>query len=353
MALLVNIVQADQVCDQKDDCCSSSCCDQSSGRFFIMGDLIYWKTHISGLELNFGKTDISKFVNSCCKQVILTEEFDTDPHFDWKAGYRITAGYQSNCNNWGMRAIWTHFHDKACRKKSDCWNHRNNSCFNENSCFTGLTPPSFSDSSFTNINVRNRGKCTIKLDQFDIVLDYYASSKSFSMNPFAGLRFTRIDEDLNVELVTPITLTPPVFDLTSTTVATETRLFDDSQSFRGIGPVFGAQLDWNIGCGFSLYGTAAASLLYGKYKVHFNDSHLFTDPLLLELFNCNDKHLHRFTWNVDLAIGIQWQTQFCDSFQLIMNLGFEHHQYFDQNHLGLHPSDLAFAGGIFSIGIAL
>jgi hypothetical protein len=151
---------------------------------------------------------------------------------------------------------------------------------------------------------------------------------------------------LNATPITAITLFPDI-------PATETRHLDDSQSLRGIGPVVGLQGNWDIGAGFGLYGTVAGSLLYEHIKTDFDDTDIFTAPISKQIFSSNKRHLHEFNCNLDLAIGIRWDTIFCDSIAFGIQLGFEHHQYFNQSRLGTNRGDLSFDGGVFSISIGL
>lgn len=70
------------------------CCEESPARFFIVAEYLYWQANLSGLELNFGssslienKTNGISFIDS--------KEFDIDPTFDWKSGYRVGCGCNS------------------------------------------------------------------------------------------------------------------------------------------------------------------------------------------------------------------------------------------------------------------
>ena len=289
-------------------CCSQpSCIDEFEGGFFIRGDLLYWKSHLSGLELDFGTGAITQVTTD---GVVITNstELDEDPHFKWNVDYRIAAGYQSSCSPFVIEGVWTHFQDSS---------HRTN----------GL----------------NHARTTLRFDQIDAVFAYRTSVNScLTLNPFVGVRGAIIHEKIKSLLITDITFSP-------TSIATETRTFDDHQNYRGIGPVIGIQGDFDIGCGFGVYGEAAVSVLYGNYKVHYNDSDVLTAPVSREFFSVNRKKLHAFDSNIDLVLGIRWVTCIGDSFPVAMKLGFEHHQYFNQCRLGSDRGDLSLDGGVFSV----
>lgn len=300
-----------------DLCCPPPmCCEESSGHFFVEGDLLYWKAHVSGLELGFGTSTIDQTTVSQT-QTTISNEYDADPHFKWNAGYRIAAGYQFDCSEWELGAVWTYFHDHGSKS------------INEDA------------------DTVNTTRCGVKLDQLDILFAYNTSLNScFKFKPFVGIRAARIKENLNALLVTDITISPSTF-------ATRTVTLDDDQTYRGIGPILGIQGIWDVGCGFGIYGNAAASLMYGKYNVHFNDTDIFSAPLSDQIFSRNVRHLRGVDCNIDLALGITWNTCVCDSYQLSLKLGFEHHQFFNHNRLGVARGDLIFDGGVFSVGLAL
>lgn len=301
----------------RQECCSQpTCCETSSGRFFVRGDLLYWKPHVSGLELDFGTSSIAKNTAGGVEMFAM-EEHDKDPRFKWNAGYRVAAGYQSACN-WEIGALWTHFQGNGHRKDHE------------------------------DVNTVNHGKCHLKFDQIDVIGAYQSSlTSSFSFKPFIGVRGAEIHERVSALIVTNIAINPPP------ALATETRALRDRQKYWGVGPILGLHGDWDLGCGFGIYGTAAAAVLYGKYKVRFEDADVMTPPISKEIASLNRRDLHRFDGNIDLAIGIRWQTCITDALQLSMKLGFEHHQYFNQSHLGTNRGDLSFDGLVFSIGLGL
>ena len=138
---------------------------------------------------------------------------------------------------------------------------------------------------------------------------------------------------------------------TPSTTAISTRSLDDNQDYYGIGPILGFEGALDLGCGFNLYGIAAAALLYGNHKVTFQDSTISTSPISKSFFSNNQRHLHTFNPNIDLALGVKWNVALRDCFQIGLKLCFEHHQYFNQSHLGVSKGDITFDGGVFGIDL--
>jgi hypothetical protein len=306
-----------QCWDAQDYCCQTQCCERSKGRFFVGADLLYWTPRTQGVELDFGRSSIVQTTVGDDVTITAMDELDVDPKFKWNAGYRIAAGYQFACSDLEIDAFWTHFQSTGSR------------------CVSGER------------DLLNSGKYRVKLDQFDVVMAYNVClASSLTFKPFFGVRGTRIRQSVRAEVTTDILFAPD-------TLATGTRTWNDKQRFTGIGPVLGFQGDWNIGKGFGIYGSAAGSVLYGFDKIRFENSEVFSAPISDAVFTEGKKNLHRYNCNMDLAVGLRWQTCIMDKFQLTMKLGFEHHQYFNTSYLGPSRDDLCFDGGIFSIDFAL
>jgi hypothetical protein len=311
---------ASSVCAEKavaNDCYTENvyCCEQNEGKFFLSGDVLYWRPYLSGLELDFGRGAIDQTTVDGT-QVIVSDEFDIDPSFDWDAGYRVAAGYGMS-NGFGLGAEYTHFKGKG---------HR---------------------SSFENGDITSHGKFNVKLDQVDLVLGYdYAFNCDFHVKPFFGVRGARIKDSVKGLITTQLTIN-------DVPALGEIRNFNHRQDYRAIGPILGLYGDYNIGCGLGIYGSAAASLLYGRIHVNMDDETLLGTLVNSVIFTSNARHLHSFDPNADLAIGISWNTDFFECAKLSMKLGFEHHEYFNQNHFSVFRGDMSFTGGIFSLDIVL
>lgn len=309
LATLLTLVTAMLCANQ--DIQQQPCCPSKTG-FFARSDVLYWTPRVTGLDLNFGTTQIVEDLIGCT-QILKSKEVNIDPHFNWDVGYRVGGGYE--CSQWKAELLWTHFNGNGTR------------------------------SSHQDLNIHNHGKIKIKLDQIDLALTYnYAVSCSFILQPFIGIRATRLHEHIHALSSTKISRFP-------TSKVIETRTINDRQKYWGVGPLLGVQGDWDIGCGFGFYGAAAAGLLYGDYEVHLDNKDTFSTPISKQIVSVNRRHLHAFDYNIDLALGISWQTLICNLYELRMKLGVEQHQYFNQNRLCAGREDISFTGGVFSFDL--
>ena len=109
--ITANILQADQFDE-------TPYCNKSWGEFSLRGDFLYWKPHVSCLELDCGSGIITQTITDGT-QVVTSSEFDIDPSGKWNGGYRVAAGYRFANPQWEIEAIWTDFHGKACRSSQE------------------------------------------------------------------------------------------------------------------------------------------------------------------------------------------------------------------------------------------
>jgi Legionella pneumophila major outer membrane protein precursor len=279
------------------NCCESNCC---GGDLFISGDFLYWRAFESGLDIC-----VPRHVSDTIEDDIVISRFNgkgRNPHFKWDPGFRVGAGFEFGSNNWDIGAFWTHFHSHA---------HSSND----------------EDELHWKIN----------FDVIDIVAGYNCDLGScFSLRPFLGIRGARIDQKLHVKEF------PLSSDDDPITIAR-----NNKEDFRGIGPLLGLEFDWDIGCGFSFYTNASISWLYGNFDVKFFESDItegFSDFFRVK------KHPNANLAAADAALGVRWRTCICENMQLVLQLGLEHHRYFDYNRFGNY-GDLSFDGANFSVGI--
>lgn len=214
-----------------------------------------------------------------------------DLHYKWDPGYRVGACYEFASGEWDVAASWTHFHSKA--------------------------------------NGSGHRKWTINLDVVDVTTGYEPEcGLCFDIRPFLGVRGAKIDQKLH-----------------SGHRRGSHKHF--KEEFEGIGPLLGLGLDWEIGCNFSLYVKASAAWLYGNFHVKtFESTELVHARNVCKL----RKHLDANIAAGDAEIGLRWETCFCKTKRFFLQLGLEHHRYFNFNRIGCY-GDLSFDGANVGLGI--
>lgn len=278
--------------------------------FSVEGDLLYWVSQISGLQSNFGSTNV---IQSSVNGVSITKivEKDVDPTYSWAVGYRILTSYQFSNRLWDLSAIWTSF--KGTGHKSI-----------------------------------NYGNWNVTLDQIDTALFYNAYWNSwFITHPFIGVRANKINQTLFSEVIADVIIG-------NSGLATDTKIFNDKEKYRAIGPLFGINGDVILGYGFELYGGIGVSLLYGSYRLYFKDSEIVTSPATpSNSMSSIKKYMNAFNYSVDLGLGVSWETKAYKWIGVKAKIGIENHQFFNQNHIGAEIGDLSFSGLAFAISLII
>ncbi len=288
-------------CIENSDCnsCQPACCNS----WFVSADFLYWRTFESGLDI-CTPCVVSDFINA---DGVLVSQFcgrGQDLHFGWDPGFRIGIGYDLPCSDWDLSVYWTHFYSKA----------QNNTHANE-----------------IHLNVN--------YNVIDLVARYECDlNNCFSLNPLLGLRGAKIHQNLHMASDPNATCDSEVSNFTN--------INNSKQKFFGVGPLLGLEAEWNMGCNFSFYTDIAISWLYGNFDVNFAGSNEF--PGAISRYNVC-KHLNANLAVTDAGLGIRWQTCFCTNRILMLELGLEHHRYFDYNRFGC-SGDLSFDGVNFSAG---
>lgn len=288
--------------------CEPSCCETTACALNFNGEVLYWRPELCGLESAFGDTAIATTVDENAITTTTITESDKEPHFKWNTGFRVGADITFNC--FDLELDWTHF--DGCAE------------FCENTQY---------------------GHWKIKYDVIDLTFGReFAATPCFCLKPFIGLRGARIHQRLKSHLETLFTSSL----IGSNTVLTDK---DDKEDFWGIGPQFGLDANWYLGCNFSLYGSFAVVSYYGHVRNRNFDTDIFTKTVSV----CNGKKKHCFN-NIatDAALGIRWDscsTCFCGcNANLMLKLGVEQHRIYDFSYLG-SDGNLSLDGGIFAAGI--
>ncbi|MBA3958157.1 MAG: hypothetical protein H0X51_07180 [Parachlamydiaceae bacterium] len=227
----------------------------------------------------------------------------------WDYGYRIALDYTFYDSPWDMGVDWMHFNTHTSGSHG-----------------SGIT--------------KTTARWKIRLDVVNLRVGYdYFVLNSLAVKPYFGLRAARIKHDLSGHFVSP-------FRCISGTIAALDR--DDSWKFGGAGPLLGVEVGTGFAEGFSAYGGLSFSLLYGWINTDINETQTIIAPT--QVCDLDDSFQRQSCQTVfDASLGIQWETQILCNLQLILQLGLEHHQYFNLNRLGNY-GDLCVDGGNFSVG---
>lgn len=291
---------------------------------FFSGEALFWWVREGGLEFAIQDPD---YIDDGS---IIENGTMLEPTPGWNAGFRLGLGYVFHRDGWDLDLWWTHYQNG--QSDDDC----------DDCCETALSPciPIWSDLPTDGNNLLAADfsqKWRVNLNVVDIELGRgFMTSKWLELRPFVGVRGAWTNERYKIHY----------YDLAHTTGAPVDEILfisDDYVSMKnkwwGVGPRAGLNTRWGLGWGFSLYGDAAISLLYGKFKVRHSESASGTLTTALdEVVSFSEDNVinYKDSWNTgravtDLALGLMWEHDFKNNWGLGMNVGWEQHLYFNAN----------------------
>ncbi len=264
------------------------------GNVYLEGELLYWKISEENLSIAMQTSEEGEIING---HVV-------HPDFQWEPGFRLGAGISFSGTNSDARVRWTH----------------NSSNIHDNSV---PTPPNV----FEGLNHNAKSfdfRWKSKLDMGDIALGHtIALNKHFQARPFAALQAIRLTQNTEATY----------FGSEMTTVVDPYQWILKQQSrFCGLGPVVGADLLWTCYKGFSIYGTGAGMLYYGRVSSSQiqQEKELVAAPFESSFSFDDSLYTNKFGYN--LGVGARFDGSFsADSVHVGFALGWELLSLPDQN----------------------
>ncbi len=287
---------------------------------FVTADWLIWQAHENGLS--YVIKDKSAPSNS------LSNSSTKDLSYDWDFGFRVGLGYNLPHDGWDLAATWTWFHDHA-HGRTDVGYTRNllpTWAVNQ----TGLDPNTGALKSHAHWKLR------LNMIDLDLGREFFVS-KWMTLRPFVGLRTGWIHQKLDVDYKH---LTEDGV-LSATADKYET---DMKNNYWGLGLHGGLNSQWGLGAGFSFYGNAAVSLLYGFFDLHHDEEIILLSGSHVDVVN-NSQSMRVDRAISELALGLRWDTMFADDrCHFWLQAGWEHLMFFGQNQfqkfLGMNASSL-------------
>jgi hypothetical protein len=233
-------------------------------------------------------------------------------HFKWEPGYRVEGGFNIPHDNWDAYFCWTHLDAEA-------QNHINAGTGNGLFPYWAFPNGAAGDEFFA--KAKSHWKLHLNLADGELAKDYFVG-KHLSLSPFIGLRSAWIDQEYNLEYENA----PFAAGLT----------LNDSVHMKcdywGLGPRAGIDMKWWLNKEFSIYGTAAISLLYGEFSINQKEQAEFLPVVqTVRPLHFHDS-LHIARPITDIGIGLEWENMFYDDrLHLALSAGWEQHVFFDQN----------------------
>jgi len=261
---------------------------------------------------------------------------------DWEPGVRVGLGWNSDCDGWDAFLNWTYMHNT--RKDSTSVAEFNSPDYS--TVFSNNLLPAIGQSVLLNQWVDNgfnslltlepggigtlfftsvSAKWKLSFNQIDLEFGRkYWLSRCFTLRPYGGLRGAWIKTKFQT-----ISSRDPVNE--------ETYGYSFKDSFTnkswGVGLLGGLQPNWHFCSNFILYSNFDMALIWGEYQAKKKENYAGTGTSEMLYSNSSSSSFYRMQAVLDLAIGFRWEENWCcDRYKTALDLGWEHHIWFDHNH---------------------
>jgi hypothetical protein len=282
--------------------------------FFISGSFLYWQAREHGIDEGI-------FIETTNVINMITAK---SPDFKYHPAFKVAIGGVSDYDKWNFRAQYTRYsakdigsfsapNDQLIGLNANSIQQYFSTLYGDNPFFTTVT------------SIANQIKLDWKLDlniaDVDMGRTYFVGQKLI-FNPFIGIKGGKIDQKgiFTTTYVNSDNTAQTAFDVTEAKIKTWL-----------VGPRFGIDTTWKVGCGFRIFGNAAASLVYQDMKVHLD----YTQPVqefnatLLALKSLNKTA--QVTPILECILGLGWGSYFNDnSWRFDLAAGYELQRYFSQ-----------------------
>lgn len=267
--------------------------------YYFIFDVLSWKAAAGGLEYAYTDTSGGGFP--------IEGNMKTNS-FQWDWGLRAGIGYKFDYDDWEADATYTYFKAHSDER------------INQTLTFDVVPlkgDPTNGPNEFLAAS-KASSQVKIRLDNIDVRLArHYFVSKDLSFRPQFGLKNSWIQLNQDIR-----------FEGNDIPVSKVFKDYETSK-FWGIGPEVGVDSKWYLCNGFSIFGAASGSLLYGYFKVYHDEMHSSDE----DTYSVNiSAPVHRFVPNAQISLGLAYDKYFNDKQQhLSATLGWETIYYFRAN----------------------
>lgn len=315
------------------------CCDPRVQEGVFV-DFLWWKAEAEGLELGKEIFIERDGLNSTTGNYanVFEDSKERSLKFDYDPGFRVGIWFSFPRKNWDVMCDWTQFHTTA----SACGFSRLDPNVPPGNSYLAFFP--YWETLAQNFPDNTHAKWKLDINLVDISFGRdYGVSTCFFLRPYFGLRFAQVNQQYKV-----CSEAHQSGDFNSASYIYSSRAKAKSD-FAGIGPRLGCDAELELCWGFSLFGKAAGSLIYGRFDSHSHEC-FDNDDFFFYLFENFDEQAHHSNndWRsraiTDLAIGLKYEHCFCwgcKQYPISLSASWEHHAFWDFE-------DFNFDSGIFN-----
>ncbi len=284
---------------------------------FIFGDLLYWHSHENGMNVALKQHNDNAVSNP---DQALNAASTKHIRGKWNWGFRAGLGYNTMHDGWDVKLTWLRFTDTG---------RKNGGTKDGGAIYSTLTMPSNTINDGPNNYASGFASYWgYNLNQLDLELGReFFVSKWLTLRPHMGLRTDWLHQSVNGTF----------YQLND--AGTQNSIINQKDHWWGLGLAGGMNTQWGLGSGWSLFGDAAAAIVYGFHSMDTHDLNKVIATNVATPF-ANVHNSYRIAHPIlDLAGGLRWDQMFCnDNFHIRLQLGWETHVYFSQNQFPVFTS---------------
>jgi len=313
--------------------CPKTC----NGDFIIQVAGFYWNAHQDGMEYALETSVQNPFIAnplgpSTAETQVLNNLVDAEyftPNFKWDWGFKIGLGYCTTCDGWDLGVTWTWYRGKA-------FSHIEAEADDQHTLLPlwSAFAPANGGVLFAT-DAESRWKLSLNLVDLDLGRNFW-TSKYLALRPYIGIRIAYIKQGWDIEYKGG---SWSAFQSQSVPLVQAQSTFNNevclNNNFHGVGPRAGLSSEWNLGCGWGIYGNWALAIVYGRFSIDHEEHNTqavapYNGVKILE----SDSSFRASRALLDLALGLQYSEMFCDcAYGFTGMIGWEHHHFFHQNQM--------------------
>lgn len=340
-----------QECPAPKPCCKEKCCPcpkppvccecfvpsyydlQCDSGVVVSADFLFWYANEDNLSpcLTGRATNIVSSSSSLVSSLAPIKENHLNTK--WDPGYRVALGYNFDHDGWDTLVTYTWYQNKKSHVFSvPSFGTSTYANFPVDGQLAlvdpWFNPAIFTQSTFFFLFDRVNSRWKLNFNQFDWELGRkFWLGKYTALRTFAGVRGAWFTTKFNNVASANINFT------------SITNFLKYSDNFKdsiwGVGLLGGIQPEWHFCRNFILFSNIDMALLWGKIRVRKKEDYTGANAsglVGLNYHNIFTNSFYQMEPVLDLAIGLRWEETWCYKVRTYLDLGWEHHVWFDVNH---------------------
>lgn len=291
-------------------------------------DVFYAHARPNGVEYSY--------VDNGTHPVLPLNGMVNDISFSWDWGFKVGVGYNFEHDGWDANAQYTYFDTSGSASS----NPGSASVVVPLVGWASLPEGAGGDEFFIYAD-NATAQSNLEFDVVDLLLGRnYFVSKYLSMKPSFGLKaaWIKFNKEAAFTGGNQQVASPELgFNLGDASIYVK-----DRSNYWGMGPATGVDTNWYLGSGFSIFGNASGSLLFGRYQVWHKENSTITNrsDKTIDL----DANMHAFVPVVDMNLGLAYGTYVANKEQYIeLSIGYECTYYWNATQcLDVDQTDIVF-----------